>query len=78
MTTITSIIVLKALAKHETLTLPDLIMEQNLGITIPSHDVENALVKLREQKLVDMLDGTNPPTYTITNKGIEEDKKIRL
>ncbi len=72
MTNLTPQIVLHALVKHETLTLPDLMEEHNLGVPLAQTDVENALVELKAQKLVSILEGTEPTTYTITRKGIEQ------
>jgi hypothetical protein len=71
----TPMIVLQALIRHETLTFPDLLLEKNLGIALPEAYVETALQQLRSNKLVDLLNDTDPPTYTITAKGIEEGQK---
>lgn len=78
MTSITPIIVLKALVKHETLTLPDLMLEKNLGVRVANEEVATAVEKLHQQDLVDMLDGVKPPTYTITEKGIEASQQLEL
>lgn len=78
MNTLTPLIVLKALVKHETLTFPDLVQEKNLGINLPSEDIEMALENLESKKLVSKLDGIHPPTYTITQKGIEESLKLEI
>ena len=78
MNIVSSLIVLKALAKHETLTFPDLLQTKNLGIALPANEVKTALHKLKDQKLVTILDGSEPATYTITDKGIQEDKKLNI
>jgi predicted transcriptional regulator len=68
--------VLSALKKHETLTLPDLLLEENLGFKANPTDVEDVLKQLREHHLVTTIDGAKAPTYTITSKGIEEEEKL--
>jgi DNA-binding PadR family transcriptional regulator len=78
MTTVTPLIVLMALFKHETLTLPDLFLEKNLGASIRPQEVERALKLLEEQKFVSQLAGTDPVTYTITDNGIEECERRSL
>lgn len=78
MTTVTPLIVLTALVKHETLTLPDLQQEKNLGTYLPPQEVELALETLTKQKFVTTLQGVTPTTYTITEKGIEESERISL
>ena len=77
-TTVSPLIVLKALAKHETLTLPDLLEVKNLGVELPFDQVETALHQLKEQKYVSILDGAEPATYTITEKGLQEEKKLSI
>jgi hypothetical protein len=76
MTNVSFIEVLSALKKHETLTLNDLLLEENLGFKADRQDVEQVLKQLCEQKFVTILHGAKTPTYTITSIGIEEEEKL--
>jgi hypothetical protein len=76
MTNVSFIEVLSALKKHETLTLPDLLLEENLGFKADPKEVEKVLEQLREHKMITVLDGAKALTYTITSIGIEEEEKL--
>jgi predicted transcriptional regulator len=76
MTNVSIFEVLSALKKHETLTLPDLLLEENLGFKADRKDVEDVLKQLSEHHLVTTIDGAKAPTYTITSSGIEEEERL--
>ncbi|HEY1113449.1 MAG TPA: hypothetical protein VGE66_07800 [Chitinophagaceae bacterium] len=77
MTTINRKIVLDTLIKHETLTVDDLGKEENLGM-VPDKDHLNFLLnELENSGHITLLEGTDPVTYTITVKGIEEGKRLQ-
>lgn len=76
MLTINRTIVLNTLIRHETLTIDDLVKEENLGM-VPNEDHLNfLLIELEQSGHITLLEGTNPVTYTITVKGIEEGKRM--
>lgn len=76
MLTINRTIVLNTLIRHETLTIDDLAKEENLGM-VPNEDHLNfLLIELEQSGHITLLEGTNPVTYTITVKGIEEGKRM--
>lgn len=76
MITINRTIVLNTLIRYETLTIDDLAKEENLGM-VPNKDHLNfLLIELEQSGHITLLEGTNPVTYTITVKGIEEGKRM--
>ena len=69
-------LVLSTLIKHETLTLPDLGKEENLGITANEHHLRLLVDELEEDSYIQKIAGAVPCTYTITDKGIAEGKRL--
>jgi hypothetical protein len=76
MSTLNRIVVLNTLIKHETLTLPDLSKEENLGLRPNKHHLQLLLDELEEDSYIQQLHGAAVCTYTITGKGITEGKRI--
>lgn len=70
-------IVLDALIRHETLTLPDLVKKENLGVVPDITHLKYLLEELNGSGHLQNLPGVNPLTYTITHKGIEEGLRLR-
>jgi len=68
--------VLNTLIKHETLTIGDLEKRVNPGTIAKENHLQFLLDELIESGHVHMLSGVNPCTYTITNKGISEGKRL--
>lgn len=76
MTNINRKLVLNTLIKHETLTIVDLKKYENLEM-IPDNDQLNFLLnELIKSGHIDILNGVDPLTYTITSKGIQEGEKL--
>jgi len=73
---ILSLSVLTSLRKHETLTLPDLLLEKNIGFEANAEDLKEAVKHLEAKGLIQSLDVETEPTYTITTRGIEEEKYL--
>ena len=71
-------LLLKVLIKHETLTLPDIADERNLGLTPNPHHLKFLLDELEESFFIKKLNGVEPPTYTITDVGIVEGQRLEL
>jgi hypothetical protein len=77
MTTINRSIVLNTLIQHETLTIDDLAREENLGL-IPNKDhLHFLLSELSDSGHITILNGVEPCTYTITEKGIHEGIRLK-
>ncbi len=64
--------VLNTLIKHETLKITDIIDPVNIGAKPEPGHLQKILDELVASGLVTTLDGADPLTYTITEKGIEE------
>jgi predicted transcriptional regulator len=77
MSTLNRILVLNTLIKHETLTLNDLGKEENLGLTPDGQHLIFLLDELEEGRYIQKLNGTDLCTYTITDKGITEGKRLQ-
>jgi len=77
MSTLNRKLVLNTLIKHETLTLPDLAKEENLGFTADEYLLQLLVNELEEGAYIQKLDGAAPCTYTITDKGIAEGKRLK-
>ena len=71
------IVVLNTLIRHETLTVEDLSKEENLGMIPNEHHLKLLLEELEQGSYVKQLGGTALCTYTITNKGIAEGKRLK-
>lgn len=65
-------LLLKTLKKHETLTVDDLAREENLGFVPDKIKLQQLLDELEQNGFIQKLDGAEPDTYTISDKGIEE------
>ena len=76
MSTLSRKLVLNTLIKHETLTLRDLGKEENLGISANEQHLQLLADELEEGSYIQKLDGAEPCTYTITDKGIAEGKRL--
>ena len=76
MTTLNRVLVLNTLIKHETLTLTDFAKEENLGLIPNEHHLRLLLEELEQDSFVEQLGGTGVCTYTITDKGIAEGKRL--
>lgn len=77
MSPLNRILVLKTLINHETLTLPDLGKKKNLGITANERHLLLLEEDLEDEGLVQKLNGATTSTYTITDKGIAEGKRLK-
>jgi hypothetical protein len=76
MTNINRKLVLNTLIKHETLTIVDLKKYENLEM-IPDNDLLNFLLnELIKSGHIEILNGVDPITYTITSKGILEGERL--
>lgn len=69
-------VVLNTLIKHETLTIDDVALPVNIGFVPDKTHLQLLLTELTESGHLDMLNGAQPPTYTITEKGISEGNRI--
>ena len=77
MLTLDRILVLNTLIKHETLKLPDLGKEENLGMVPNEHQLLSLLDGLEYDRLIEKIDGAVPCTYTVTCAGIAEGKRLK-
>lgn len=78
MATLNRILILNTLIKHETLTLPDLGKEENLGVSANEHHLQLLIDELEEESYIQKIGGAEPSTYTITVKGIAEGKRLKV
>jgi hypothetical protein len=69
--------ILNILIRHETLIIHDIGKEENLGFVPNEAHLQFLLDELTESGYLDILDGVSPTTYTITNKGIKEGKRLK-
>lgn len=76
MTQLNRKIVLDTLIRHETLLVDDIGKEENLGFVPDKKQLQFLLDELTESRHLTVLDGVEPLTYTVTNKGIEEGKRL--
>lgn len=70
-------IVLGTMIKHETLIIHDIGKEENLGFVPNQEHLQFLLDELTESGHLVILDGMTPCTYTITERGIEEGKRLK-
>jgi hypothetical protein len=70
-------ILIDALIKHETLTVEDIAKEENLGVVPNKEQLGFLLSELCISGHILVLSGANPVTYTITQKGIDEGKRLK-
>lgn len=68
--------ILNTLIKHETLTISDLAKMVNPGIITEDNHLQFLLDEIIQSGYIHMLNGVIPCTYTITNKGIREGKRL--
>jgi CheY-like chemotaxis protein len=76
MKTLNRKLVLDTMIKHETLTLEDVGKHENLGLVPDQVQLRYLLKEMVEEGFLTMLEGAFTPTYTITDKGIEEGKRF--
>jgi len=69
-------ILLHTLIKHETLTEVDIAKEENLGLVPNKVQLGFLLSELSLSGHIEALSGVVPVTYTITQKGIDEGKRL--
>jgi hypothetical protein len=69
-------ILLDTLIKHETLTVADIAKEENLGLVPNKEHLGFLLRELSISGHIHALSGVVPITYTITQKGIDEGKRL--
>ncbi len=69
-------LLLDTMIRHETLTLEDAGKYENLGLVADKVQLRYLLKELVEEGFLTILDGAITPTYTITDKGIEEGKRL--
>lgn len=77
MTVLNRTLLLETITRHETLTLDDLEKEENLGLTPNREHLQFLLTELQESGYLSVLMNIVPPTYTITDKGIAEGKRLK-
>jgi len=77
MLTLNRKLLLNTLIQHETLTLTDIGKEKNLGLTPNKHHLQLLLDELEQDSFIQKLSGAVPCTYTVTDKGITEGKRLR-
>ena len=77
MATLNRKVVLNTLAKHETLTLTDIGKKENLGLVPDMNHLQLLLDELEQGSYIQKLDGAAVCTYTITDKGIAEGKRLQ-
>jgi hypothetical protein len=77
MPTLNRILVLNTLVKHETLTLTDIGKKENLGLVPNIHHLQLLLDELEHGSYIQKLNGAAVCTYTITDKGIAEGKRLK-
>ena len=78
MLTLDRTLLLKTLIRHETLTLTDIGKEENLGLTPNKHHLQILLDQLEQESCIQKLDGAKPCTYTVTDEGIAQGKRMGL
>jgi hypothetical protein len=69
--------VLNTLIKHETLIIHDIGKEENMGFVPNQEHLQFLLDELTESRHLNILSGVTPCTYTITDKGIAEGKRLK-
>ena len=69
-------LVLNTLVKHETLTLTDIGKKENLGLVPNMQHLQLLLDKLEHGSYIQKLSGAAVCTYTMTDKGIAESKRL--
>jgi hypothetical protein len=62
--------------RHETLIIHDIGKEENLGLVPNKEHLQFLLDELTESRHLSILAGVTPCTYTITDKGITEGKRL--
>jgi hypothetical protein len=76
MASLNRIMVSNTLIKHETLIISELVKMVNPGTKPADNHLQFLLDELIESGQLHMLNGVTPCTYTITNKGIKEGKRL--
>lgn len=67
--------VLEVMVQHETLTLDTLSEQEFMGLKADREQLQQLLSELVESNDLTLLNGVIPETYTVTDKGISEEKK---
>jgi hypothetical protein len=70
-------IVLDTMIRHETLIIDDIGKEENMGFVPNKEHLQFLLNELTDSGHLVLLDGTTPCTYSITDKGIAEGKRLK-
>ncbi len=70
-------VVLNTMIKHETLIIDDIGKAENLGFVSNKEHLQFLLDELTESGYLNILSGVTPCTYTITDKGIAEGKRLK-
>ena len=76
MKTLNRKVLLDTMTRHETLTIEDVAKHENLGLVPDKVQLRYLLKELVEEGYLTTLDGAFTPTYTITDKGIDEGKRL--
>ncbi|HEX8314943.1 MAG TPA: hypothetical protein VF609_08120 [Flavisolibacter sp.] len=71
-------ILLDTLIKHETLTEDDIAKEENLGVVPNKEQLGFLLNELNLSGHIQVLSGAEPITYSITQKGIDEGRRLEI
>lgn len=69
--------ILDTMIRHETLTQEDVGKFENIGLIPDKVHLKFLLKELVEEGYLTTLDGAFTPTYTITDKGIDEGKRLQ-
>ena len=77
MSTLNRTIVLNTMIRHETLIIDDISKEDNLGFVPDKKHLQLLLDELLESRHLTILNGVTPCTYSITEKGILEGKRLK-
>jgi len=78
MTFLTRQLIIDTLIKHETLTITDLANPVHLGMHPDRGQLNFLLAELKKCGQVDILNGVTPKTFTITDKGIAEGRRLQM
>ncbi|MDB5197187.1 MAG: hypothetical protein JWP88_1558 [Flaviaesturariibacter sp.] len=65
-----------ALIHHETLTIDDIAKPVNLGLLPDAGELTYLLNDLKREGFITIIGGASPCTYTITDKGISEGRRL--
>lgn len=77
MPTLSRLLILNTMERHETLTIDDLAIEKNLGMEPDRVHLQHLLNELVDNEFLQKLNGVEPDTYTISDKGLKEVNRLR-